>query len=196
MLEGAGQVVKTLGVIYTEHPLTRSFESLLRNKKSKRQIKDTFLGGMDGRQARPLDPAHGAGAQDDRAVYGPAGTGWSDQLRSVVVRLRYSSGGRVPDFHEREFDDCGPKAIRSEIVRGVQGRGVHHSAEFVCAGAVRGIFPDTAECADDLRGQIDVRAMRDHRERDAVRTGMGRLCDAGNQQQDTAASEDLRESKA
>src|SRR5260370_41454446 len=95
MLEGRGQVVKTLGVIYTEHPLTRSFESLLRNnKKSKRQIKDTFWGGMDGRQARPLDPAQGAGAQDDRAVYGPAGTGWGDQLRGGGVGVRYLSGGR------------------------------------------------------------------------------------------------------
>src|SRR5258708_39970392 len=101
MLEGAGQVVKTLGVIYTEHPLTRSFESLLcNNKKSKRQIKDTFWGGMDGRQARPLDPAQGAGAQDDRAVYGPAGTGGGDQVRSGVVRLRYSEGGRGSEFFQ------------------------------------------------------------------------------------------------
>src|SRR6266436_5364867 len=102
MLEGAAQVVKTLGVIYTEHPLALSFESIWRCKQSKRQIEGTFLGGMDGRQARPLDPAQGAGAQDDRAVYGPAGAGGSDQLRSVVVRLRYPGGGRVPDFRSEE----------------------------------------------------------------------------------------------
>src|SRR5438552_18762193 len=34
---------------------------------------------MDGRQARPLDPAQSAGAKDDRAVYGPAGPRGSDQ---------------------------------------------------------------------------------------------------------------------
>jgi len=37
---------------------------------------------------------------------------------------------------------------------------VHHSAEFVCAGAVSGILPDSAERADDLPRQIDVCAMR------------------------------------
>src|SRR5260370_42040076 len=119
MLEGAGQVVKTLGVIYTEHPLALWFESLWRSNQSKRQIEGTFWGGMDGRQARPLDPAQGAGAQDDRAVHGPTGARGGDQLRIVVVRLRYPRGGRIPDFHEREFDDRGPKAVPSEIVRGL-----------------------------------------------------------------------------
>src|SRR5258708_33195098 len=117
MLEGAGQVVKTLGVIYTEHPLALTFESLWRSNKSKKQIEVTFWGGMDGRQARPLDPAQGAGTQDDRTVYGPAGARGSDQLRSVGVWLRYSGGGRGPGFHEREIDDRGTKAIRSAIVR-------------------------------------------------------------------------------
>ena len=42
-------------------------------------------------------------------------------------------------------------------------------------------------------GQVYVRALRDHRERDAVRAGVGRLRDAGNQQHDAAACEDLRE---
>src|SRR6202030_3104085 len=149
MLVGATWVVKTRGVIYTEHLLTFSFESLWCGNKSKTQIELTNRGGLDGRQARPLDPAHVAGAQDDRAVYGPAGARGGDQLRRVVIRLRHSSGGRLPDFHERELNDRRSKAFRSEIVRGVQGRRVHHSAEFVCAGAVRGIFSDSAERADD-----------------------------------------------
>src|SRR5260370_41593817 len=106
MLEGAAQVVKTLGVIYTEHPLALSFESLWCGNKSKKQIESTFLGGMDGRQARPLDPAQGAGAQDDRAVYGPAGARGRGQLRSVVVRLRHSRGGRGANFLERELYEC------------------------------------------------------------------------------------------
>src|SRR5260370_40383047 len=116
MLECAAQVVKTLGVIYTEHPLALSFESIWRCKQSKRQIEGTFLGGMDGRQARPLDPAQGAGGQDDRAVYGPAGAGGGDQLRGVVVRVRYPGGGGVSGFHEREIDDRGPEAFSSAIV--------------------------------------------------------------------------------
>src|SRR5260370_18623434 len=100
MLEGVAQVVKTLGVIYTEHLLALSFESFWRSNQSKRQIEGTFWGGMDGRQARPVDPAQSAGGQDDRAVYGPAGAGGGDQLRGVVVRLPYPRGGRWSDFVE------------------------------------------------------------------------------------------------
>src|SRR5713101_5773439 len=101
MLEGAAQVVKTLGVIYTELPLALLFESIWRCKQSKRQIEGTFLGGMDGRQARPLDPAQGAGKQDDRAVYGPAGARGSDFFCHAEDGIRYPGGGRVPDFHQR-----------------------------------------------------------------------------------------------
>src|SRR5260370_40133101 len=109
MLEGAGQVVKTLGVIYTEHPLALTFESLWRSNKSKKQIEVTFWGGMDGRQARPLDPAQGAGAQDDRTVYGPAGARGGDKLRGVGGRRRCPGGVRGPGFHERELDERGRK---------------------------------------------------------------------------------------
>src|SRR5260370_38208128 len=111
MLEGAAQVVKTLGVIYTEHPLALSFESLWCGNKSKKQIESTFLGGMDGRQARPLDPAQGAGAQDDRAVYGPAGARGRDQLRGGGGRLRDLRGGGGPEFAGSEIKDVGPEAI-------------------------------------------------------------------------------------
>ena len=40
---------------------------------------------------------------------------------------------------------------------------------------------------DDLRGQIHLCALRHHRERHALRAGMGRLRDAGNQQHHAAA---------
>jgi len=122
------------------------------------------------------------------------------QVREGVISYGVSSYGydiRVADefriFTNVNSNDRRPEAFRSEIVRGVQGGRVHHPAKFVCAGAVSGILPDSAERADDLPRQIDVCAMRDHRERDAVRTGVGRLCDAGNQQHDTAAREDLRD---
>jgi len=65
--------------------------------------------------------------------------------------------------------------------------------EFLCAGALGGIFPDSAKRFDDLPGEIDVRAVRDHRECDAVRARMGRICDSGDQQYHAVAGEDLRE---
>ena len=44
-----------------------------------------------------------------------------------------------------------------------------------------------------LRRKIDLRALRHHRQRHAVRAGMGRLCDARDQQHDAAARQNLRE---
>jgi len=38
MLEGGAQVVKTGGVIYTEHLLPRATETIWRSNKSKRQL--------------------------------------------------------------------------------------------------------------------------------------------------------------
>ena len=48
-------------------------------------------------------------------------------------------------------------------------------------------------CSDDLRRQIHVRALRHHRQRHALRAGMGRLRDARDQQHDPAARTHLRE---
>src|SRR5439155_25537914 len=75
-----------------------SFAALHRNNLVQQQNEKTnrsyiSWGGMDGRQARPLDPAQSAGAKDDRTVYRPAGARGSDQLRGFVVRLRYPRGG-------------------------------------------------------------------------------------------------------
>ena len=41
-------------------------------------------------------------------------------------------------------------------------------SKFIRAGALGGIFPDPTQRADDLLGQIHLRAVRDHRECDAV----------------------------
>src|SRR5271156_126860 len=70
------------------------------------------------------------------------------------------------------------EAFRPAIVCGVQWSREHHSAEFVRAGALGGILSHPAERADDLRGEIHVRAMRNYCERDAVRAGVGRIRDA------------------
>src|SRR6266581_1929679 len=39
---------------------------------------------------------------------------------------------------------------------------------------------DSPRCADHLRREIYLRALRDYRERNPVRTGVGRLCNARN----------------
>ncbi len=54
-------------------------------------------------------------------------------------------------------------------------------------GAFDRIFSNSAQRGDDLSGKIHVRAVRDYRERDAIRAGMGRICDAGNQQHHAAS---------
>ena len=43
----------------------------------------------------------------------------------------------------------------------------------------------------DLRREIDLRAVRDHCERDAFRAGVGRICDFGDQQHYAFAGENL-----
>ena len=55
------------------------------------------------------------------------------------------------------------------------------------------VFPDPARHPDGLPGQVHLRALRDHRERDAVRAGVGRARDDRNLEHDAAAGEDLRE---
>ena len=120
------------------------------------------------------------------------------QVREGVISYGVSSYGydiRVADefqiFTNVNSTIVDPKAFRSALAGGVQRRCLPDSAEFVCAGAVGGIFPDSAECADDLPGQIHVRAVRNYRERHAVRAGVGRLRHAGNQQHHAAARENL-----
>jgi hypothetical protein len=68
--------------------------------------------------------------------------------------------------------------------------------EFVCAGAVGRILQDSARCADHLRGQVHLRALRDHRERHAIRAGVGRLRRARDLEHHAAAGEDLRQTNA
>src|ERR1700730_17659801 len=57
-------------------------------------------------------------------------------------------------------------------------------------------FQDSARCADHLRGQAHLRALRHHRERHAIRAGVGRLCRARDLEHHAAAGEDLRQTNA
>src|SRR5260370_31543680 len=103
MLEGADLGDTTWGEIYTEPLLSLTVESLWCSHQSKRQVEVKFWGGMDGRQARPLDPAKSAGAKDDRTVHRPAGARGKGPLRRVVVRLRYPGGRGDPAFSDPAF---------------------------------------------------------------------------------------------
>ena len=71
-----------------------------------------------------------------------------------------------------------PKNFDEKIVRRLQGRRLHHPAELVRAGAHGRVLPHPAQRADDLPRQDHLRALRHHRQRDAVRARMGRLRDA------------------
>ena len=122
------------------------------------------------------------------------------QVREGVISYGVSSYGydiRVADefqiFTNVNSTIVDPKHFDPRSLVPFKGDACSDSAEFVCAGAVGGIFPDSAERADDLPGQIHVRAVRNHRERDAVRAGVGRLRYPRNQQHHAAAREDLRQ---
>src|SRR5207249_5179943 len=124
------------------------------------------------------------------------------QVREGVISYGVSSYGydiRVADefriFTNVNSTIVDPKRFDPKSFVEFKGD-VHHSAEFVCAGEVGGVFPHSTERAVDLRGEIDLRAVRDYRERDAVRAGVGRICDAGNQQHHAAACEDLCEGRS
>src|SRR3990172_2076119 len=127
----------------------------------------------DAHQVRPLDPPDGPGAAHDRALRGGAETRRRDQLRAVELRLRRPGGGRIQDLHQRLHGAGGPEAFRPALLRRVQGRGAGDSAELVRAGAVGGVLPHPAECFDDLHGEVDLRALRHHRQRHPLRAGVG-----------------------
>ncbi len=114
------------------------------------------------------------------------------QLRHVQLRLRHPLRRRIQDLHEHQLDDRRPEGVRPELVRRHQERRLHHPAELVRARAHRRVLPHPAQRADDLPRQEHLRALRDHRQRHAARTRVGRPRDARVLQHDAAAGEDLR----
>jgi hypothetical protein len=65
--------------------------------------------------------------------------------------------------------------------------------ELVRPGTLGGIFQDPARRPDDLRRQVYIRALRNHRQRNPIRTGMGGIRDAGNLEHNAATCENLRQ---
>ncbi len=97
------------------------------------------------------------------------------QVREGVISYGVSSYGydiRVADefriFTNVNSTIVDPKHFDPRSLVDFKGDTVPDSAEFVRAGALGRVFPDSAQRADDLPGEVDVRALRDHRERDAV----------------------------
>ena len=97
------------------------------------------------------------------------------QMREGVISYGVSSYGydiRVADefriFTNVNSTIVDPKHFDSRSLVEYKGDVVHHSPELVRVGAVRGVFPHPAQCADDLPGQIHLRALRHHRECHAV----------------------------
>ena len=103
------------------------------------------------------------------------------QVRSGVVWYGVSSYGydiRVADefkvFTNIYTTLDRSEELRSAVVRRHQGRHLHRAAELFRAGADDRVFPDPARRPDRLSGQVDLRALRHHRQRDPVRARMGR----------------------
>jgi dCTP deaminase len=122
-----------------------------------------------------------------------------DQVRAGVISYGVSSYGydvRVGDefkvFTNVYNTVVDPKAS-TPIVRRHQGRRLHHSAELVRAGQHHGVLPHPARHPHGVPGQVDLRALRDHRQRHAVRAGVGRARDDRDLEHDAAAGEDLRQ---
>ena len=80
-----------------------------------------------------------------------------------------------------------PKNFASQQLRRPHHRRLHHPAQLLRPGAHGRVFPHAARRAGDLRRQIDLRALRHHRQRDAAGAGMGRPRDAGVLQHHAAA---------
>ena len=80
-----------------------------------------------------------------------------------------------------------PKNFASQQLRRPHDRRLHHPAQFLRAGAHGRIFPHPARRAGDLRRQVDLCALRHHRERHAARARVGGPRHAGVLQHHAAA---------
>ena len=86
-----------------------------------------------------------------------------------------------------------PKNFDERVFVDIQRRRLHHPAELVRARAHGRVLPHPAQRAHDLPRQVDLRALRHHRQRDAARAGMGGPRHARVLEHHAAAREDLRQ---
>ena len=122
------------------------------------------------------------------------------QVRKGMISYGVSSYGydlRIADefkiFTNINNTIVDPKGFDPRSFVDFTGRCLHHPAQLVRAGSLRRVLQDPAQRAHHLRGQVHLRPLRHHHQRDAVRAGVGGLRDARDQQHHAAAREDLRQ---
>ena len=99
----------------------------------------------------------------------------------------------IQALHQRRQRDCRPEGFRRQQLRRSPDRRMHHPAQQLRAGADGRIFPGAARRDRDLPRQVDLCALRDHRERHAARARLGRSCDARVLEHDAAPRQSLRQ---
>ena len=87
-----------------------------------------------------------------------------------------------------------PKDFASNSFVDRNDRRLHHPAQQLRARAHGRIFPGPARRDGDLPWQVDLRALRDHRERHPARARLGGACDAGVLEYDSASGDALHRS--
>ena len=131
----------------------------------------------------PFEPGQVRHAADGQRIvsYGTSSYGYDIRCAPEfkVFTNIYSTVVDPKNFDERSFVD-----IKADVC-------IIPPNSFALA-RTRGVLPHSAQRADDLPGQEHLRALRHHRQRDAVRARMGRLRDARVQQHHAAAGQDLR----
>ena len=108
------------------------------------------------------------------------------QVRDGVISYGVSSYGydiRVADefrvFTNVNSTTVDPKQFdERSFARRFSRSGVHYSAQLIRAGPLGGIFPHPAQRVNDLRREVDLRALRNHCQRHSIRARVGRLRDA------------------
>jgi len=107
-------------------------------------------------------------------------------LSSYGYDIRVADEFKIFNEHQQQPDR--PKELRSEVVRRPQGRHVHRSAELVRAGAHDEYFRIPRNVMNGLPRQVHLCALRHHRQRHAIRAGVGRYRDAGDLEYDATAA--------
>ena len=121
------------------------------------------------------------------------------QVREGVISYGVSSYGydiRVADefriFTNVNTSIVDPKQFDPDSLVEVEGDVLHHPAQQLRPRSHRRVSPDTAQHHHRLRRQEHLRALRDHRQRHAVRAGVGRLCHTGDLEHHPAPGEGVR----
>ena len=154
---------------------------------------------MHEHQVGQMDPPHGGRARHDRAVRAEPGARSEWRRRSSPTARRATATISAARDEFKLFTNINstivdPKNFDPNSFVEVRASGLlHHPAQLLRPGAHRRILPHPAQRADRLPRQEHLCALRHHRQRHALRAGVGRLRDAGVFQHHAAARQDLRQ---